>query len=517
MKYLILSGGGGTRLWPLSRSRWPKQFLALGADQSLLVQTIHRMVGSQPSPDTLNDVYIVSNAQLVEPIAEDLARCGLQALGANVIAEPVRRNTAPAIGLGAQFMLDSGRCAPDEVVAIFPADHQVPDADLFRQHLDKAEALARQGYIVTLGVPPTHAETGFGYIAVDQPYATADWLPVSQFVEKPDRDTAQGYVDSGRYLWNAGIFVLRIDTLMQALSTHAPDITGLLSQGADQALAQFAAMPDISFDYAVMEHAQQVAVVPLRTAWSDVGCWDSVYDISAKNEQDNACLDETGVLMDNTTGTLVWNASGRHIGLIGLKDCLVVDTPDALLISARGHSQEVKGIVQALSRQEVPAAHSPVAETLSWGDRLRLNTHPASRSPGSVPELPVFRLAFRPGQHLVCQGLDTLQCTLLSGDLALERRQSSPRHPVDEALRLKPGAHWEQAPQQPFQLAVGPQGAVVLATGCKPLVTLSPAAPTAVQSQPKMVTRPAAMQPPVDQRQPSASSQPINPSEPLKD
>lgn len=467
MKYIILCGGGGTRLWPLSRSRWPKQFLSLGDEQSLMCQTIGRILPEDGRARHQQNVYIVSNTQLYSLVQEDLARNGLEAIQPNVLAEPLRRNTAPAIALAAQYIAEQDDVTEDDVLVILPADHQIANESRFREHLYQAEALAKQGYIATLGVPPSHPETGYGYIEVQETYSQCDWLPVKRFVEKPDLDTAQRYVDSQRFLWNAGIFVLSIRTLMTALKAHAPHIDQLLAKGYHQALAEFASMPDISFDYAVMEHAQKVAVVPMRTDWSDVGSWDSVYEIHDKDVHENVLLQPDTTFMVDSKHCMVWNTSGRNIALVGMQNCLVVDTPDALLISAQGHTQQVKSVVCELERRENPAAQSPVTESLWWGERMRLNGQSNQQE-----EVPVYRLTLKANTAALLQGLGPLQLTVLQG--RLEARSSG----QEGTVRLAAGATLAYPADADEALAcqVGPEGAVLLATGSKPVLSAAPVA-----------------------------------------
>lgn len=377
LHHLILAGGGGTRLWPLSRSHKPKQFLSLGMNPveapSLLCQTVLRTEAPQRP---LNDhVYMVTGSDLSEAMKTDLANHGLESLVSNVIVEPSRKNTAPAIALAAQFILEkTGGSLTDTILAILPADHLVADAAVFQAHLQQAEALAKAGYIVTLGVPATYPETGYGYIEVGQDYSQVDWLEAVRFVEKPNEAAAQQYVETGRYLWNAGIFVLSCETLYKALALHAPEIHNLVSQGYQHAYNQFAEMSNISFDYAVMEHAKKVAVVPMRTEWNDIGSWDSLQQLltaspTQTDEQNNRWIQLNnghGVAQDSTN-CLVWSHTNRAIGLLGLEGITVVDTPDALLISKAGSSQSVKQVVDALSAVSHNSLHAPSSGLTSWG------------------------------------------------------------------------------------------------------------------------------------------------------
>jgi mannose-1-phosphate guanylyltransferase / mannose-6-phosphate isomerase len=378
LHHLILAGGGGTRLWPLSRSHKPKQFLSLGVNPaeaaSLLCQTVLRTETAHRPLE--NHVYMVTGSDLSHAMKTDLANHGLEGLIANVIVEPSRKNTAPAIALAAQFILEkTGGSLADTILAILPADHLVADATVFQAHLQQAESLAKEGYIVTLGVPATYPETGYGYIEVGQDYSQLDWLEAVRFVEKPNEATAQNYVDSGRYLWNAGIFVLSCETLYKALALHAPEIHNLVSQGYQHAYERFEQMQNISFDYAVMEHAKKVAVVPMRTDWNDIGSWDSLQQLLTASPTQTDDQNNRWIYLNNgghgvaqeSSNCLVWSHTNRAIGLLGLEGITVVDTPDALLISKSGSSQSVKQVVDALSAVSHTSLHAPSSGLASWG------------------------------------------------------------------------------------------------------------------------------------------------------
>ena len=423
LHHLILAGGGGTRLWPLSRSHKPKQFLSLGVNPaeapSLLCQTVLRTETSQRCVES--HVYMVTGNDLAQAMKTDLANHSLDALIPNVIVEPSRKNTAPAIALATQFILEkTGGSLSDTILAILPADHLVADAAVFQAHLQQAESLAKEGYIVTLGVPATYPETGYGYIEVGQDYSQLEWLEAVRFVEKPNETTAQHYVDSGRYLWNAGIFVLSCETLYKALALHAPEIYNLVNQGYETAYNQFSQMPNISFDYAVMEHAKKVAVVPMRTDWNDIGSWDSLQQLlttspTQTDGQNNRWIQLNGGqgVSQDTTNCLVWSHTNRAIGLLGLEGITVVDTPDALLISKAGSSQSVKQVVDALSAVSHTSLHAPSSGLASWGQWEQI-VKPEEGEPT------VFKVTFAGGEALQFNPTGVVvSITLLSGGLEL--------------------------------------------------------------------------------------------------
>jgi mannose-1-phosphate guanylyltransferase/mannose-6-phosphate isomerase len=461
LNFLILAGGGGTRLWPLSRQEWPKQFLSLTAEPnagSLLVETALRVGDSGAA---LASTYIVTSDSLQPAVLKDFHASGLPIESSQIICEPMRKNTAPAIALAAEYVWASraAEIATDSecVLAILPADHQIEDAAVFRQHLQQAESLARQGYIVTLGVPPTHPETGYGYIEVSENYSERPWLPVKRFVEKPDLPTAESYVKSQRFLWNAGIFVLTLQTLRQALCEHAPAIAELLSQGYETAYRRFNEMPNISFDYAVMEKAAQVAVIPMHTGWSDVGSWDSVFEKLPRDVEGNASLGERDTIFINSRNTATWSETGRTIATIGLENCLIIDTPDALLITQQGASQDVREVVSQLERTQCATLRRPTRQRHSWGELQQLN-------PEQEDALPVYQLTLHPQLHLILETQPTTcSLVLLQGELvAASNERRLDRGPLFAA----PGVHY-------YALETLKEPVRLLCVGIPPVLTLS--------------------------------------------
>ncbi len=347
---MIMAGGSGTRFWPASREARPKQLLPLGTtDESLLAATVRRISGLVP-PDR---VYVVTNARLREATLAALP--GVPE--ANVLLEPVGRNTAPCV---AWATVTVARRAPDAVIAVLPADQAIANEQAFTETLGRALDQAARGTITTIGILPTRPETGYGYIEAGDP------LPphgrrVVRFVEKPDRARAEAYVASGRHVWNAGMFFFRATDMLREVARHLPQVHAGVTRideasgtprAADVVREVFPALPSISSDHGVMEKAAELAVVPGDFGWSDVGSWDAAWDLAAKDAAANAGGGE-GVLFVDASGNLVRNLGGgaRMIALVGVKDLVVVQTEDAVLVIPKERAQDVRAVVEELKRR----------------------------------------------------------------------------------------------------------------------------------------------------------------------
>jgi mannose-1-phosphate guanylyltransferase/mannose-6-phosphate isomerase len=359
MKIVILAGGGGTRLWPLSRKNFPKQFLKISGDSSLLRQTVERFQGVVPS----SDIVVITNNAYKYYVAQDIAA------ESHVILEPEGRNTAPAVALGIKYCLQELGCTEDEVVLLCPSDHVIRPAAAFADYVRRAEEIASKGHIVTFGVRPDKPETGYGYIKTGAKSSedTTDGsacFKVERFVEKPDLETAKGYLREGTYFWNSGMFAFSIGTMLREMERYAPAIKGMRSATFKEMVAGFAEMPAISIDYAVMEKSDNVVVLPLELYWNDIGSWDALYDVLEKDEQGN--VKKGDVLTLDTKRTLILG-NKRHIATIGLEDCLVVETDDAILVAKRGEAQKVKDIVNSLKTEGRIEAEEHVTTYRPWG------------------------------------------------------------------------------------------------------------------------------------------------------
>lgn len=372
---VVLSGGSGTRLWPLSREKYPKQLLPLVGDLSMLQATIARMDGIPGLAEPL----LVCNEEHRFVVAEQMRLLGKRG---KVLLEPFGRNTAPALTLAALWAQEQG---DDPVMVVMPADHVILDAAVFRDTVAKAALLAEQGFAVTFGITPDCPETGYGYIQQGGLLpGDSGAFKLARFVEKPDRDTAQTYLDAGDFLWNSGLFVMRASTWITALDLCRPDIlaacrTALQGETADGDFvrldrAAFEKCPADSIDYAVMERLTtgqaglpESVVIPLSAGWSDVGAWDALWKVLPKCGEGNATRGD--VMLEGCRDTLVVSES-RLVACIGVSNLIVVETDDAVLVTHHDATQDVKKIVDRLKADKRPVAqwHRKIYRPWGWYD-----------------------------------------------------------------------------------------------------------------------------------------------------
>jgi len=380
---VILCGGSGTRLWPLSRTGFPKQFLCLTGNESLFQQAVQRLVAMGNDDIQVANPVIVSGEDHRFLASEQLREVGI-ALG-SALLEPVGRNTAPALTLAALAAMQNGQ---DPVLVVTPADQTIAKPAAFTAAVQQAIVQAEQGNIVILGVTPDKPETGYGYIQVarhceERSDAAIQPLTVQAFVEKPDLSTAQRYLSEGGYYWNAGMFVLKASVWLAAIEQFASAIlqatrTAWEARKTDGAFvrpgkAEFEAIHSESVDYAVIEHcpgsAFPIQMVPLDAGWSDLGAWDAVWQVQPKDEHGNAHVGD--VLHTGSHNTLV-HASSRLVSLVGVSDLVVVETADAVLVASKANSQDVKHIVSQLTAQkrEEHTLHRKVHRPWGWYDSI---------------------------------------------------------------------------------------------------------------------------------------------------
>ena len=348
MLAVILSGGSGTRLWPLSREAYPKQFLPVVSDDSLLAETIDRGLG-------LNEqtrVLAITNEDHRFVVAAHLqAQASNRTAG--IILEPVGRNTAPAIALAA---LAAAEDNPEELLLVMPSDHVLKNTQAFRAATEAGAKAAQAGKLVTFGIVPDSPHTGYGYIKGGTSHGS--YQDVDAFVEKPDQATAEGYLREGGYLWNSGMFLFRADRYIEELERQQPDMMSACREAWRQRKSDldftrvgaeaFAACPDDSIDYAVMEKTGDAVVVPLDAGWSDVGSWSALWDIQPRDENNNVCRGD--VITEDVSGSYL-HSEGRLIAAIGLTDHVIVETDDVVLVADRGRVQDVKKLVAQVKEQ----------------------------------------------------------------------------------------------------------------------------------------------------------------------
>jgi len=333
-----MAGGVGRRLWPLSSRDEPKQFLKFFGEDSLLQMTSARLNGLVPPEGR----FVVTNERYRAATADQLPDLP----AANILSEPVSRNTAPCIAFGATRIADLD---PDGVMLVLPADHLIQNVPEFHKAIRIAvEAARTRGVLVTMGIKPTHAATGFGYIEFDEPGQESGrtLFDVVSFTEKPDPTTAEAFVASGRYLWNSGMFAWRLDTILEEFQRSLPDVyeafqhlAGGTWDDVEAITTAFTTSPNISIDYGVMEHARRVKVVPCDIGWNDVGDWQAAYDLSEKDAEGNAVSGEVRLI--DSTGCYAY-ATNRRIVLLGTTDLVVVEAGNTILVCDRAKSQRVK-------------------------------------------------------------------------------------------------------------------------------------------------------------------------------
>jgi mannose-1-phosphate guanylyltransferase / mannose-6-phosphate isomerase len=390
---VILSGGTGTRLWPMSRALYPKQLLALVGEHSLLQETVRRVVEDRGFASPL----IVANEEHRFIIAEQLREIGI--VPAALVLEPLGRNTAPAACVAALRLAAS---EPDALMLVMPSDHAIANLAAFHQAAERAAATARAGYLVTFGIAPERAETGFGYISKGRPIEGIDGaFAMTGFIEKPDPATAERYVASGDYFWNSGIFLFPVALYLAELERLRPEMLAACKAALAGARAEtdfirldkaaFAASPSDSIDYAVMEHTSCAAVVPVGMGWSDLGSWDALWEMAARDERGNAL---SGNVVAEATSNCYFRSEAGLVAAIGVEDIVVVATDDAVMVAPRNRTQEVKQLVGRLlaeRREEadaLPTVHRP------WGTYRSL--HNAQR-------VQVKHIMVRPGAKLSLQ------------------------------------------------------------------------------------------------------------------
>lgn len=382
MKIIILAGGGGTRLFPLSRDCYPKQFLHVIGDKSLLAQTVERFLGLVEA----EDIIIVTNERYIFHVQAELKTINAQ--GAHIITEPIGRNTAPAIALAQTYCQDVLQCDDDEILFVSPSDHLIKPIDAFQDLIRNAQAIAKDN-IVTLGIKPTKPEIGYGYIEAEKNNNVAK--KVISFKEKPDLVTAKEYIASGNYYWNGGMFMFSIATMQDELTKYMPAIIDITQNGYRYTVDNFVNMPDISIDYAVAEKSQKMMMISMENVyWNDIGSFDAIAEVLSDKDKN---VFKGDILTENCTDTMIIG-DNRLIAGIDLENLMIIDTPDALLVAKKGESQKVKNIVNKLKQSKRKEAKENVTMYRSWGKYTLLTESEGYR---------VRKIEMNPGASLTMQ------------------------------------------------------------------------------------------------------------------
>jgi mannose-1-phosphate guanylyltransferase/mannose-6-phosphate isomerase len=359
---VILAGGTGTRFWPFSRELEPKQFMQVSGDRSLLQDTIKRIDGLVTS----KNIFIVTNHKYLYEVKHQVAAFRIPE--ANIILEPQGKNTAPAVGLCAQLI---GRRDKNATLIVLPSDHYIKDVGKFRACLRKAVNLADRGFLVTLGIKPQGPSTGYGYIKISRRPPAAgrriNYFPVEKFLEKPDLKKAKAYFRDKRFYWNSGMFVWKAATFLEETRKYLPKLYTLLSliRAVDDIEKVWPKIDPISVDYGIMERSNKIALIPAPFYWTDLGSWDAMNALLPKDRSGNVI--QADCLGVDSTGVSVFSRGGRLISLIGVKDLIIADTPDALLVCDKRKSQDVKKIVDMLRSNKRKEHITHMTEKRPWG------------------------------------------------------------------------------------------------------------------------------------------------------
>lgn len=438
MKSIILAGGSGSRLWPLSRDEYPKQLLSFDEEESLLQKTFNRLCTFSKSSEivTITNVKHYQNIKLqLNKIDEDNV----------VLGEPLGKNTAPAIASTLEYFKQAG--TEDDIVLIVPSDHLIKDIEGFNKTVEQGQILAELGYIVTFGIKPSYPETGYGYIKIDKSLYSG--FKVEKFVEKPDSQTAERYLKSGEYYWNGGIFMGKISTFLSEFEKYAPDIYENLSEldfSTDSKIkySVYEKMPSISVDYAIMEKSDKIALVELLSDWNDLGSWQSIYNVKSKDSDGNVLTGK--VITDNVKNSLIYSQK-EVVAVSGLENIILVETEDAIMACKMDKSQDVKKLYEKLktTASDTTKLHKTVFRP--WGYYTCMNSGEGYLTK-TICVLPKQKLSVQSHNHrsehwVVLEGealvlLDGKEYNVKSGesiDIPLQAKHSL-QNPYDEELKI---------------------------------------------------------------------------------
>ncbi len=464
---VILAGGSGTRLWPLSRQLYPKQLMTLVGDGTMLQHTVQRLQGLS----AVEDPIVLCNDAHRFMVAEQLRKIGVSA--ATIILEPVGRNTAPAVAVAALAALQKDA---DAVLVVLPADHFIHDIPLFQKVLTCGQILAREDFLITFGVVPAAPETGYGYIkkgrpvpapalSKDDPADCPEAVNIDSFVEKPDLETAERYLTSGQYCWNSGMFMFKANRVVAELERLAPEIVAACRRAVDNGFSDldffrlgadaFEACPSDSIDYAVMEKTDSGVMIPLDAGWNDLGSWEALWETGGKNSESNVLLGD--VIAHEVTNSYL-RSDDRLIAAVGLDDHIVVETADAVLVSPRHRAQDVKHIVDRLKDAGRIEAQVHTVDYRPWGACERLV---------ATDRFCVNRLMINPKQMLSLQkhAQRAEHWVVLSGAAKVTKGDKVFTLAADQSLYIPPGTphRLENPGTEPLDVIEVQTGAVIRA------------------------------------------------------
>lgn len=443
----VLAGGSGTRLWPLSRALYPKQFLALTGQASMLQETLQRLSGPEASPELAAPIIVTGeNSRFLT--AEQLRQAGIRPEA--IILEPCPRGTAPALTLAALRALDQHE---DALLLVLPADHHIADPARFRRAVSAGAILAAQGHLLTFGITPTAPETGYGYIergdalpgALSEAASDFPAFRLRRFVEKPGVDAAVAMLDQGGYYWNSGMFLLSAKVWLRELEKYNPEMLGACARAMNAPTADydflrpeaeaFASSPADSIDYAVMERTGQGVVLPLECGWSDLGSWQTLWQVSQRDEAGNVCLGK--VFAHDVTNSYL-RGETRVVAALGVDNLVVVETPDAILVAGRDRAQDIKTLVDKMAADETTVTEVGVRDYRPWGEFETVNEGGRFKVK-RITVKPGGRLSLQRHHHraehwVVVQGAAKVEC---NGEVKFLREDESIYIPMGSAHRLE--------------------------------------------------------------------------------
>lgn len=383
MKALIMAGGSGTRLWPLSREKYPKQFLKIFGNKSLLRLTYERLLKLVHH----KDIIIATSEEYEYHVKNDLYPYE----GYSLILEPERKNTGPTVLLGMLFALEKLSVKEDEVLLVIPSDHYIKPEERYVQYLNFGKKLAKMGYVVAFGINPSHPDPNFGYIKLGETLLSEEDLMayrIDRFVEKPSYSTAQEFLREGSYMWNSGNFAFTIKVGLEEFKTNAPELWEFAQRGFHYTMENYSKLPEIAFDYIEMEKTKRGAVIPMDVEWSDIGSFEGLYRVLPKDDNSNACVGDT--LCIDTENTLAYSTE-RLLALVGVNNVAVVEERDALLVIRRDMSHKVRDLVAMLKNMGRKEAKYHVEVHEEWGKRLLLDEGNAYK---------IYKLTIYPGREM---------------------------------------------------------------------------------------------------------------------